>query len=315
MALSLSIENLSKALVAWRFPAPITVSELGLGFQGETWLITAGDRRYVAKLCYDTQASFEIGLKMAEIVERHGISSGAPLRTIMGELSVLVAHPPGQQHPLALLRYVPGSPLDLTAPDAPRLVGTLLGRIHRLLRDDADIVGLDDAVLPYVTEDQPAVFVRYPWLRPLLLRAVAGVRTFEDTTPVTYGGIFGDVLEVIYDEQPDRVGVVDWGAAGKGPLLFDLALVIDQFRRAGSDAIEVLIDNYAAAAAVTTAELGGLDRYSALLWARQAKSFAWRLVNHVTRGDPDFAAREQTLATYRRKLEEQLERYEAEGGR
>lgn len=84
MALALSLENLSEALAAWRLPAPITVSELGSGFQGETWLAKAGDRRYVAKLCYDTQASFEVGLGMAALVERHGIPSGAPLRTIAG---------------------------------------------------------------------------------------------------------------------------------------------------------------------------------------------------------------------------------------
>jgi hypothetical protein len=84
MALALSLKNLSEALAAWHLPAPITVSELGSGFQGETWLVKAGDRRYVAKLCYDTQASFEVGLGMAALVERHGIPSGAPLRTIVG---------------------------------------------------------------------------------------------------------------------------------------------------------------------------------------------------------------------------------------
>lgn len=76
MALALSLKNLSEALAAWRLPAPITVSELGSGFQGETWLVKAGDRRYVAKLCYDTQSSFEVGLRMAALVERHGIPSG-----------------------------------------------------------------------------------------------------------------------------------------------------------------------------------------------------------------------------------------------
>lgn len=248
MALALSIENLSKALAAWRLPAPITV----------------------------------------------------------------VAHPPGHQHPLALLRYIPGDPLDLTAPDAQRLVGNLLGRVHRLLRDDADIDGLVDTVLPYLTEEQPMVFARYPWLCPLLLRAVAGVRAFEDTTPVTYGGIFGDALEVIYDEQISRVGVIDWGAASKGPLLFDLALVVAQFHRAGSEETEALVASYAAEAPVTVAEIGGLDRYIALLWARQAKYFAWRLVHRVTRGEPESAVVEQTLSTYRWKLEDQLDRYEEE---
>jgi len=88
MPLSLSIDRLAATLVAWALPGPPVVSELVAGFQGEAWLVESGGSRYVAKIYYDTQAAVEVGLRMAETVERHGIPSGAPLRTTDGALHV-----------------------------------------------------------------------------------------------------------------------------------------------------------------------------------------------------------------------------------
>jgi Ser/Thr protein kinase RdoA (MazF antagonist) len=306
MTLSLGIENVAAVLAAWPLPAPVAVSELGAGFAGETWLIEAGDRRYVAKLCYDAQATFETGLRIADIVERHGIPSGAPLRTSDGALSVLVAHPPGHQHPLALLHFVPGRPLDVAASGAQHVVGRLLGRVHRILHDDGTITGPGDALFTYLTESRPEVFSRYPWLRPLLLRAVDNVRSFGAAVPVTYDGIVGDNLEILRDETTGQVGIVDWHTAGRGPLLFDLALAVNQFRRAGIAATGELVASYAAEAPVTAEELVGLDDYLVLLWARQARFWAWRLVHKVTRGDPNSADGDRKLTGYRQKLEQHL---------
>lgn len=300
MALSLSIDRIAAALAAWSLPAPVTVAELGAGFAGEAWLIEAGGRRYVAKLCYDAQSSFEAGLRMAGIVERHGIPIGAPVRTTDGALSVLVAHPPGHRHPLAVLQFVQGRPLDVATPGAQHLVGGLLGRVHRMLHDDGSIAGPGDALFAHLTEGRPGVSARYPWLRPLLLRAVDNVRAFEAAVPVTYGGIVGDYLEILRDEATDQVGIIDWSAAGRGPLLFDLALAVDQFHRAGFAETGELVASYAAEAPVIS---GGLERYLPLLWARQARYWAWRLVHQVTRGDANGAAGERTLASYRQKLE------------
>jgi Ser/Thr protein kinase RdoA (MazF antagonist) len=141
----------------------------------------------------------------------------------------------------------------------------------------------------------------------LQLRAVAAVRAFEVAVPVTYGGIVGDYLQLLRDDATGQVGIIDWGAAHHGPLLFDLVLAVDQFREAGAAATDELVASYRAEAPIRLEELAGLDRYLALLWARQARSFAWRLAHDVTQGDPDSASREETLAAYRRALEQKWE--------
>jgi Ser/Thr protein kinase RdoA (MazF antagonist) len=304
MPLSLSTARVATALAAWSLPARPVVSELGEGFGGEAWLVECNASRFVAKIAYDTQAAVEVGLRMSEIVERHGIPSGAPLRTADGALSVLVEHPPGHHHPLALLRFVPGRPLDLTDPRAQRLTGDILGRVHRILHQDGGVTGPGNTLFTYLTEDQPEVFSRYPWLRPLLRRAVAEVRAFEALIPVTYGCLLGDYLQLLREETTGQLGIIDWGAAHHGPLLFDLALAVDQFREAGAAATDELIASYRAEAPITPEEMAGLDRYLTLLWARQARYFAWRLAHDVTQGEPDSAGREETLAAYRRALEQ-----------
>lgn len=221
---------------------------------------------------------------------------------------MLVEQPPGHQHPLALLRFVPGRPLDLSAPDAQSLVGGLLGRVHRILHDAGAIPGCQDPLFAYLAMDAPEVFAHHPWLRPLLSRAVNAVRAFEAATPATYGVIYGDGLQVLRNEETGQVGLIDWGAVGWGPLLFDVALAVEGFRGAGATQTEELVASYLAEAPIAPREVRGLERYVALLWARQARYFAWRLVHDVIRGDPRADNNAQTLAEMRRKLEQQSDR-------
>ncbi len=91
------------------WPLKVTrIKPLRGGTTSDTWYVEAARQRYVAKYAYWPQDTFESGLLAAEIVERQGIASGAPVRTPLGALMVMVPEPGGQPHPLALLKYVPG---------------------------------------------------------------------------------------------------------------------------------------------------------------------------------------------------------------
>jgi Ser/Thr protein kinase RdoA (MazF antagonist) len=63
----------------------------------------------------------DAGLRLAEFAAAHKLTCGAPVRARSGALTVAAAG-----GVLALLRYVPGSPPDLSAPDQVRRAGQLL---------------------------------------------------------------------------------------------------------------------------------------------------------------------------------------------
>src|SRR5262245_25094888 len=135
MSSALPDEALASALADWQLGQPLTIirtKPLNGGTTSDTWYVDTARQRYVAKYAYWPQSTFESGLLAAEIVERHRIASGAPIRTPAGALTVMVQGSSGQPNPLALLRYVPGELLDFTEPDAPALAGSILGQIHSI---------------------------------------------------------------------------------------------------------------------------------------------------------------------------------------
>ena len=138
MSSALTDEKLLAALQAWPLPEPVAIRRLPGGMTSGVWHIEAADQRFVAKYAYTKREAFEGGLYAAELVERHGITCGAPLRTKQGALSIMIEGAPGQSQPLAVLRYVPGKRLDLSNPDAAALYGSLLGRTHSILLAESD---------------------------------------------------------------------------------------------------------------------------------------------------------------------------------
>ena len=302
---SISPTTLKEALAAWRLQDPLTITRGTGGFTSETWLVETGADRYIAKLAHDDQSSFETGLLVAEIVDRHGIPSGAPYRTTSGALSVMVSDNHGQRHPLALLHLVPGESLDLTDPDAPRIIGNILGNVHRVVHREQSTPRCPERLFRYlVTQDDEEH--RQPWLRPMIHRVVDRVRRFEADIHVTYGITYGDFPEFLHERHTGQIGLIDWGTVGHGPLLFDVALTVEMFEQAGIRRTDTLFNSYLTIAPVAPQELTGIACYIALLRARQAKYFAWRLAHNVTRGDSIMGGNARRLATARRQLEESL---------
>ncbi len=304
MNVRLSEEALLTALHAWLLPEPRLVRRLPGGFTSEVWRVEVGGEDFVAKYAYQSQEAFEGGLSAAELAEHVGISSGAPVRTKDGALSLLVEGPTGQRHPLALLHFVPGEPLNFAEPEAASLYGHLLGRTHSML-----LHGLGEQLTVDIYEflqAEDAAVVAQPGLAALIHQACEAARNDEVRRAVTHGVIWADRLEILREKATGRVGIIDWGAIERGPLLFDVALTVLWLFPQGSRAYEEFLHAYLAAAPISHSELDRLNTYKALLWARQAKYFAYRVAAGVTLGDPDPSKNAVRLAEARQALEHSL---------
>jgi Ser/Thr protein kinase RdoA (MazF antagonist) len=192
-----------------------------------------------------------------------------------------------------VLRFVQGQPLDWRARDALSIVGNTLGAIHHALLQDGSLE-LKDQLFTYLVKDD--TWGSHPELQPLLIRAIDGVRTFEGHQHITYGPIYGDGLQVRIDPRDGSVGVIDWGTVSFGPLVFDLALAAEGAQRAGHRDLSALWASYLDVGPVRPEELEGLPLYEALMWARSAKYFAYRLQHGVSLGDARPGANERSFA-------------------
>ena len=65
-----------------------------------------------------------------------------------------------------------------------------------------------------------------PWLRPAVAGAVAALTRLSVTDRLTYGVLHGDPLPGAFrlDPHTGRTGLLHWGYAATGPLVFDLAV-------------------------------------------------------------------------------------------
>jgi Ser/Thr protein kinase RdoA (MazF antagonist) len=128
-----SIHQVGAWLADWELPTPLRVTPLRGGFTSHVWRIDAGGAVFVSKLAYQPRADVEGGLRAAAILARHGLRTGPALHTRTGQLTRLVEYPAGHWHPLALLRFVEGEPLDWRTTEALGIAGDTLGTIHRAL--------------------------------------------------------------------------------------------------------------------------------------------------------------------------------------
>jgi homoserine kinase type II len=258
------------------------LTPLSTGPSSRTWDVTIGDDRYVAKLVPATQRNqFEAGLAAAERLRTRGVDAGAPARTVTGALTAVV-----DQGVVALLRHVAGRPLDGADPIDQQFWGDLLGTAHR------ELEGFHHPGLARWTgiRTDAAHLDLEPWLRPAITDAVAALTKLTVTDQLTYGVLHGEPAPDAFrlDPQTGRLGLIDWGSAGTGPLMLDAAAAV---RYAGGvDAADELLDGYAAAGPVPQDEIGAalatLLRYC---WAARADAYARRLAAAVPDAGADAA--------------------------
>jgi Ser/Thr protein kinase RdoA (MazF antagonist) len=208
---------------SWRLPvADADVCEIPPGATASVFLVRVGGETFVAKFAYDERAYFEAGLRVSELVD--GFPVATPVRASDGAWTTMLEWPAGLLHPLALLRFVPGDPIEHDRPDAPELLGSVCGAVHsQLLTLDPSSVGVavpDEAVGDVINDWDVGDELR--WLDGLAVEVVARARSL-----VAGGGLR---LSVGVWDGPDvrvredgSVGLIDFGHTFWGPLVHFVA--------------------------------------------------------------------------------------------
>jgi homoserine kinase type II len=251
------------------------------GLDAADWAVHAGGTEYVVRVVAGSRrSSFEAGLAAAEHLTGFDLPAATAIRTIDGATTSVLG-----DEAAALVRHVPGRPLDATDPVDQQWWGDALGAAHRHLS------GFRHSGLAkfHSVRAEAAHLAVEPWVRPAVAAAVAAVRRLTVTDQLTYGVLHGDPTPSAFrlDPQTGRLGLVDWGPAGTGPLIYDVAAAVGY---AGEGTARDLVDAYLAAGPVPREELeSALPTMLLFRWAVRADHHARRLTaaGRVGRsGDP-----------------------------
>jgi len=243
----------------WRVTGRILA--LGGGMNSNTWLVSTGSGRLVAKAVpAEAGEQLAAGLAVAAAVDAAGVPAGAALRTVDARLVVRHA---GQA--VALLRYVGGRPL--TDADQP-LIGATLASVHRAA--GAASVPPSRRLADWIDVAAPHLGLE-PWLRPAVRDALAAYRNLPT---LTHGLLHGDPAPEAFRYDGVRCGLIDWPAALAGPLLYDLASAVMYV--GGPERAGALLSGYAAGGVLAAEELTWLPVLLRLRFAVQADYFARR---------------------------------------
>jgi Ser/Thr protein kinase RdoA (MazF antagonist) len=270
--------------------ASATVSPLGGGMNSETWLVRAGGSSYVAKRVAPSDvAQLDAGCAVAEQLERAGLTTGRPVRTVRG---TLVA--PGER--LALLVYVPGRELEGTTREEQRWIGRTLAEVHAA---GTLVSGTTGRFFDWLSPDAPGVSA-HPWLPP----AIEAARAAADHLTVTWSVLHTDPTPEAFrhDDATGTTGLIDWTGACRGPALYDVASAVMYL--GGPARADAFLEAYSAASPLDPAELRHLDAFRQFRWAVQAAYFARRLAIHDLTGISDQGDNERGLDDALRGLTE-----------
>lgn len=265
-----------------RLAATITTEWLGEravrtpvnAMNSSAWIVAAGSDRYVLKVSSPTD---EPGLHIAGWLEERGLRTGAPLRIVVRDGRLV-----------ALLRYVDGRPLTSEDADA---IGETLARAHRLL---------GGAPVPEGTRRWPWRWLDAGAISDAALRSAAAAaiqRASEIAPGLTHGILHGDPAPGAFLKAEGNVGLIDWGAACHGPLLYDVASAWMYTDRSSG-----LIEAYANHGPLGRDELAHTSDFLAFRLAVQAWYFSHRLARNDWTGIDGQAGNEKGLADARAGL-------------
>lgn len=228
------------------------------------------------------------GLAVASSIDRPDLPTGWPVPTAASELLADI-----DGCGLALLTWVDGS--ELTEDDQT-VIGATLGRAHAL----GSAVDLDSAEqFHWIDLEAEHLHIR-PWILPKVKDAVEAL----DHLPIlTAGMLHADPAPEAfrYDSTANVCGLIDWGAALRGPLLYDVASAVMYV--GGIARADELVSAYLHHAPMTRDEVdAGLETMLNFRWAVQADYFARRIATNGMTGISDTAENEKGLADTRAHL-------------
>jgi Ser/Thr protein kinase RdoA (MazF antagonist) len=178
------------------------------------------------------------------------------------------------------MSYVPGAPLQSSPRDQP-LLGETLARTHTI----AGTEKRSGPLFPFLVDPVTPGSTMEPWVRLALASVQAEYRSLP---PLTWGLLHGDPAPEAFrlDPETGRVGLIDWAAATRGPLLYDVASTVMYL--GGDTAARSFLGVYAAAGPLPTDEMGAhLSAMRRYRGAVQAAYFAGRLARHDLTGITD----------------------------
>jgi len=269
---------------------PAETRALPGGLLSRGWDVTAGGERFVVRLADPAaRQPVEAGLAAAEHLRGTGIEAGEPVRTLAGGLTAETS-----AGAFAVLRRVPGRTLDRRDPIDQQFWGDRLGAVHRTLQGFHH-PGLRPWNL--LDPDAPHLAIE-PWLRPAVTDAVTAMTRLTVMDRLTYGVLHGDPAAETFlvDPATGRAGLLDCGASGTGPLLYDVAAAV--VYAGGIETSAELLDGYLAAGPVDEDELhAALPVLLRFRWAVQADNSARRLARGEREGIREALVRaEEALA-------------------
>lgn len=264
------------------------LSRLDGGMNSRTWLVeTASGERLVAKsVPADRAHALSAGLAVAAYLDAAGIPTGAPLPTVDGARTARY-----RDGVVALLRWVPGEPLTGVAAEQP-LLGATLGGVHRVLRG----APLPGQPFDWLDPAAPHLDVE-PWVRAAVAGALAAYRELPS---LTTGLLHSDPAPEAFRYDGAVCGLIDWSAAIRGPLLYDVASAVMYV--GGPDRAGPLLAGYTGTGALPAGELDHLPVLLRLRWAVQADYFARRTARDDLTGIDGPAGNATGLADARRAL-------------
>jgi homoserine kinase type II len=252
----------------WGLTDPIVSSHAG-GMNSQTWLVTDGSARWIAKTVPPAaRRRFAGGLAVALQAGTSGVPVGSPRSTRSGHSFALID---GQ--PLALLAFVEGRELDGRTGAQQRTMGRTLGRVHRALIG-VEIPEADR--FHWVDPSAPHLAVR-SWVRPAVEDAL---EEWERIPPdsLTWSLLHTDPAPEAFrlDAASGVCGLIDWDTGMFGPLMYDVASAVMYLGgpgRAGS-----FLSAYLAEGTITGSEVErSLASTLRLRWVVQADYFARRI--------------------------------------
>jgi homoserine kinase type II len=241
-------------LTAWLKPLGlgelIDYAGIAAGMQNSNYFVTTASGRFVLTLFerIDT-AALDFYLALQDGLARSGIPSPRPLADGEGLRWRQLAGKPA-----ALLTCLPGAALESPGAEHCRAVGDLLARLHLAAATVPNPLAnpcgaawrqaVGETLLPLLAPDE----------RELLADELAFQAT-QDYSALPRGIIHADLFRdnVLWDADGRLSGVLDFYFAGEDALLFDLAVVANDWC-ADDAALAALIAGYAAQRPLSAAE-------------------------------------------------------------
>jgi homoserine kinase type II len=172
---------------------------------------------------------------------------------------------------LAVLHRVPGRALASEDRDDQRLWGERLGAVHRVLQEYSP-----PERHPWNLLDPESGHLRAePWLPAAVADAVTAMTRLTVTDRLTYGIVHGDPApqDFTLDPATGHAGLLDCGAGGTGPLIYDVAAAV--IYAGGPDRAAPLLGGYLEAGPMERDELvAALPVAMRFRWAVQADRWA-----------------------------------------